>query len=72
MNEGLLLQENIPWLALDLDPLRIAEAYVGGESTFYGDACSFDVLKKAGLSKARMIVLTFGKEETSFSDCSFY
>lgn len=34
----LLKIENIPYLALDLDPDRVHQAAAGGESVVYGDA----------------------------------
>lgn len=57
-----LEQENIPSLALDLDPIRISSSALAGENAFYGDARRPDVLASAGLSKARMVVISFADE----------
>lgn len=60
-----LEQENIPWLALDLDPMRITKAATAGEHSFYGDATHPEILSAAGLSKSRMVVITFADESSS-------
>lgn len=57
-----LEQENIPSIALDLDPMRISSSSLAGEHTFFGDARRPDVLASAGLSRARMIVISFSDE----------
>lgn len=55
-------QENIPSIALDLDPERISKSKMAGEKTFYGDATHPATLAAAGLSRARMLVITFSDE----------
>lgn len=57
-----LEQENIPSVALDLDPVRISASALAGEHTFYGDARRPEVLSAAGLSRARMVVISFADE----------
>ena len=57
-----LEQENIPSIALDLDPMRISSSSLAGEHTFFGDARRPDVLASAGLARARMIVISFSDE----------
>lgn len=57
-----LEQENIPSLALDLDPLRISSSSLAGENAFFGDARRPEVLAAAGLARARMIVISFADE----------
>lgn len=57
-----LEQESIPSIALDLDPLRIATSSLAGEHVFLGNARHPDILAAAGLSKARMVVITFADE----------
>lgn len=57
-----LEQENIPSIALDLDPIRISSSTLAGEHAFFGDARRADVLEAAGLSRARMIVISFSDE----------
>ncbi|WP_372870983.1 monovalent cation:proton antiporter-2 (CPA2) family protein [Shewanella sp.] len=54
-----LRAEAVPYLALDLDPTRVQEAKRAGEPVYFGDACKRSILKQAGISQAKMIVLTF-------------
>ncbi|MEO1766255.1 monovalent cation:proton antiporter-2 (CPA2) family protein [Thiobacter aerophilum] len=55
----LLDQEQVPSIALDLDPVRVKQAAAAGESVVYGDAGRLEVLMAAGLSRARMVVVTY-------------
>jgi CPA2 family monovalent cation:H+ antiporter-2 len=55
----LLDQEHIPFIALDLDPLRVKQAAAAGESVVYGDASRLEVLMAAGLSRAKAVVVTY-------------
>jgi monovalent cation:H+ antiporter-2, CPA2 family len=57
-----LEQENIPSVALDLDPIRISSSSLAGEHAFYGDARRPEVLAAAGLARARMVVISFADE----------
>ncbi len=57
-----LEQESIPSVSLDLDPIRISSSSMAGENAFYGDARRPEVLAAAGLSRARMIVISFADE----------
>ncbi len=54
-----LRQESIPYVALDLDPLLIKEAWDAGEQVFYGDVTHIEILEAAGLARARILVITF-------------
>jgi len=62
-----LEQEDIEWLALDLDPMRISKAAIAGEHSFYGDATYPGTLTAAGLSRARMVVIAFSNEDTTLA-----
>jgi CPA2 family monovalent cation:H+ antiporter-2 len=55
----LLEQENIPSLALDLDPVRVRDARDAGKSVVYGDCARRDVLEAAGLHRASALVISF-------------
>ena len=55
----MLDQENISYLALDLDPDRIADAVAGGSHVVYGDATRENVLVAAGLLRAKALVISF-------------
>lgn len=56
-------QEGIPWIALDMDSVRLSKSSMAGEHAFYGDSTSPSTLLGAGLSRARMVVITFADEE---------
>lgn len=49
--------EHIPYVALDLDPTKVREAHLAGQSVFYGDAAERDLLESLGLEKARLMVI---------------
>ena len=57
-----LEQENIPSVALDLDPMRASSSALAGEHVFYGDARRAEVLAAAGLGRARMVVISYSDE----------
>lgn len=52
-------QDNIPSLALDLDPVRVRDARDAGKAVVFGDATQRDVLAAAGLSSARALTISF-------------
>jgi len=51
--------ENIPFIALDVDPQRIAEARVQGLNVVFGNADRPEVLQAAGVARARAVVITY-------------
>lgn len=54
-----LEREQIPLIALDLDPARVKLAAAAGESVVYGDAARREVLAAAGIARARAVVVTY-------------
>jgi CPA2 family monovalent cation:H+ antiporter-2 len=63
---GLLLDSRfIPYVALDLDPELVADARRRGLPVFYGDASRADVLKAAGIERAKMVVSTLDAPGTA-------
>jgi len=54
-----LEQENLSYLALDLDPLRVRLAREAGEQVNYGDVVHHKILEAAGLMRARALVVSF-------------
>jgi len=54
-----LNQENIPFIALDIDPERIKEAAVAEENVVYGDAGRRVVLQAAGVARAKALVVSY-------------
>ena len=55
----LLEAENIPYMALDLDPDRVRQAAAAGQSVVFGDAARLQALKAAGLHRASAVVITY-------------
>ncbi|MCE9678180.1 monovalent cation:proton antiporter-2 (CPA2) family protein [Shewanella sp. AS1] len=51
--------EAIPYLVLDLDPTRVAEARRAGEPVYFGDVTKRAILKQAQIREAKLIVFTF-------------
>lgn len=55
----ILEQEDISFVALDLDPDLVREASAAGESVVYGDAARREALVAAGISRASALVITY-------------
>jgi CPA2 family monovalent cation:H+ antiporter-2 len=51
--------ENIPFIALDVDPQRITEARTQGINVVFGNADRPEVLQAAGVARARAVVVTY-------------
>ncbi|MBI2288311.1 MAG: cation:proton antiporter [Chloroflexi bacterium] len=54
-----LQDAGIPYIIIDIDPERIADARSSGRPRIYGDASNPNVLSHADLPGARMLVVTF-------------
>ncbi len=54
-----LTEEQIPFIALDIDPARVQEAAAAGENVMYGDAGRRVVLEAAGASLAKALVISY-------------
>jgi len=54
-----LQQENIPFIAVDDDPLRVQRARAAGEHVHYGSARKLKVLQQLGLMQANLLVISF-------------
>jgi CPA2 family monovalent cation:H+ antiporter-2 len=54
-----LQDAGVPCMVIEIDPERIAELRRTGKPRIYGDASNAHVLSKAGLDKARTLVVTF-------------
>jgi CPA2 family monovalent cation:H+ antiporter-2 len=55
----MLDKENIPYMALDLDPDRVRQAAAAGDSVVFGDAGRLQSLMAAGLARASAVVITY-------------
>ncbi|HWP15688.1 MAG TPA: monovalent cation:proton antiporter-2 (CPA2) family protein [Xanthobacteraceae bacterium] len=58
-----LLAEEIDVIAIDMDPTMIQVAARFGFKVYYGDGTRLDVLRAAGLEKARLIAICIDNEE---------
>ena len=54
-----LEEENLNFIALDLDSRRVREAVANKKSVVYGDAAKREVLMAAGLMRAKTLVITY-------------
>jgi len=54
-----LEQEEVSYVALDLDPERCREAGAAGDTVVYGDAARHETLQAAGVSRASALVISF-------------
>jgi CPA2 family monovalent cation:H+ antiporter-2 len=54
-----LAEENIPFIALDIDPSRVQEAAAAGENVMYGDAGRRIVLQAAGAMHAKALIISY-------------
>jgi CPA2 family monovalent cation:H+ antiporter-2 len=59
--------EDIPFVALDVDPTRVKAAAAAGESVVFGDPSKREVLIAAGISRARAMAITFSDLNASMS-----
>jgi CPA2 family monovalent cation:H+ antiporter-2 len=55
----LLRTQNVPYMALDLDPDRVSRAQSHGEQVAYGDAARLQSLIAVGLVRASAVVVTY-------------
>ncbi len=51
-------EEDIRYVALDLDASRVREAHLAGEPVYYGDATERAVLESVGIASARLLVIS--------------
>ena len=55
----------VPYIALDLKPDRIAKFRAQGIPVYYGDASRLDVLKATGADQARVLVITMVDQDVT-------
>ncbi|TDR81609.1 monovalent cation:proton antiporter-2 (CPA2) family protein [Paludibacterium purpuratum] len=61
----LLDAEDIPFFALDMDPVRIQEAADAGDPVVFGNASKTEVLLAAGIQRAKVMVISFDDTEAA-------
>ncbi|MES2182304.1 MAG: cation:proton antiporter [Pseudomonadota bacterium] len=54
-----LKEENIQFIALDIDPARVLEASAAGENVMFGDAGRRVVLEAAGGARAKALIISY-------------
>ncbi len=60
-----LREENIPFIALDIDPTRVHEAAAAGQHVMYGDAGRRNVLEAAGGERAKALIVSYSDMRAS-------
>ena len=60
-----LREENIPFIALDIDPTRVHEAATAGQHVMYGDAGRRIVLEAAGAARAKALIVSYSDMRAS-------
>ncbi|MES2636375.1 MAG: cation:proton antiporter [Pseudomonadota bacterium] len=60
-----LKEENIPFIALDIDPTRVHDAAAAGQHVMYGDAGRRLVLEAAGAQRAKALIVSYSDMRAS-------
>lgn len=58
-----LQTEQIPFLALDINPHILESTPLAGTQVFYGDASELDMLEALGVQHASLVVVTYDQED---------
>ncbi|SEI56730.1 monovalent cation:H+ antiporter-2, CPA2 family [Allopseudospirillum japonicum] len=53
-----LKKEDVPYIAVDMDTVRVHEASSAGEHVVYGDSSRHEILEALGVARARLVVVT--------------
>ena len=61
----MLSMEDVPYLVIDVDPIRVFESRSAGEHVIYGDATQKDLLHSARLEQAKLVLVTFAEAENA-------
>ena len=54
----MLQRHKVPYLAIDMDPVRVAEERKAGKPVFFGDGAYAGFLRACGIEQARALVIT--------------
>ena len=60
-----LKQDNIPFVAIDIDPLRASKARDAGENVLFGSSRQSELLHAAHILKAKLVVIAFVEDKQS-------
>ncbi len=64
---GILEEEKLRFIALDLDSHRVREAAAAKKSVVYGDAAKREVLMAAGLMRAKVLVVSYEDKHSALA-----
>jgi CPA2 family monovalent cation:H+ antiporter-2 len=67
----MLADENISYVALDLDPDRVREATAAGDSVVYGEAARRETLVAAGVARAAALVISYNDAHSALKVIHF-
>jgi CPA2 family monovalent cation:H+ antiporter-2 len=67
----MLEQEDIGYVALDLDPDRVREAAAAGDSVVFGDAARKEALVAAGVARAAALVVSYNDARSALKVIHF-
>ncbi len=67
----MLAEEDINYVALDLDPDRVREAAAAGDSVVYGDAARRETLVAAGVARAAALVVSYNDAHSALKVIHF-
>ena len=59
----MLDMEDVEYVVVDVDPIRVHESRSAGESVIFGDATQKDILINAGITDAKLVLITFSDAE---------
>lgn len=60
-----LKEENINFIAIDIDLNRVSDASIAGENVMYGDASRRIVLRAAGIERAKAIIVAYADDRST-------
>ena len=53
------MEEQVPFIVIEMNPVKIREAKRMHQKVLYGDASNQEVLKRAGIARARAVIVSF-------------
>ena len=59
----MLDMEEVEYVVVDVDPIRVHESRSAGEPVIFGDATQKDILINAGITDAKLVLITFSDAE---------
>ncbi len=66
----LLQEQNVPFVALDMDIARVRMYADAGEPVYYGDASRAEILRRVGIERASLVLVTIDEPRMSLRTIS--